>query len=85
MARYEVRVYNLEELLPENRMTYTPCDDREHAKRKYAESLQDYADAYHRVDLCEVTYSSYYGEAVKILASSENNDPNRIIWEEERI
>lgn len=84
MVRYEVRIYNLEELLPENRMTYAPCDDREHAKRRYAECLQDYADAYHQVDLCEVAYAPYY-ESVKVLASSDSEDPKRIIWEEERL
>lgn len=82
--RYEVRIYNLEELLPENRMTYSPCDSQDEAKRKYAEYLQMYADNYHRVDLCKVTYTPW-GESVETIASSENENPKHIIWEEDYI
>lgn len=82
--RYEVRVYNLEELLPDNRMTYIPCSSQEEAKEKYANALQYEADDYHRVDLCAVEYTSY-GEYVRTLASSESLDPKHIIWEDEYI
>ena len=82
--RYEVRVYNLEELLPENKMTYTPCNGREDAKQKYATALEQYNDSLHIVDLCAVNYLRY-GEAVNVLASSENANPRLIIWEQEEL
>lgn len=82
--RYEVRVYNLEETLPENRMTYSPCCDREEAKQKYANMLATYADKNHEVALCKVEYGPY-GESVTTLASSWNDDPRRIVWEQETI
>lgn len=84
MARYEVRVYNLEEWIDENRMTYSPCDDRQDAKRKYAEALDDYNDYYHKVELCRVDYGEY-GESVKVLASSYNDNPRRIVWEDDYV
>ena len=84
MARYEVRIFNLEEMLPENRMTYSPCDGRDDAMQKYAEMLDSYADDLHVVSLCEVSYYAW-GENVKTLASSDNADPHHIVWEEDWI
>lgn len=80
--RYEVRIYNLEEMLPENRMTYIPCGSYEEAKDKYAECLESYNDSYHSVALCKVEYYSY-GESCKTLASSDSDDPYHIIVEED--
>lgn len=87
MTRYEVRRYYYEEMLPENRMTYSPCRDREEAKQKYADALSEASDLV-RVDLCEVSYvSNMYGcyENVKVLASSESDNPRHIVWEEDDI
>lgn len=82
--RYEVRYYCLEELLPENRMTYLPCDSREHARDEYAKALDDFADRLHVVKLCRVNYAAYE-ESVETLASSDSDNPRRIVWEEELI
>lgn len=82
--RYEVRYYALEELLPENRMTYLPCYDQQTAKEEYAKALDEYADNMHVVRLCRVTYGPDY-ERVETLASSEYENPRHIIWEDEYV
>lgn len=82
--RYEVRIYNLEEFIPENRMTYTPCEGREEAKEKYIEYLGMYDDPNHEVELCRVDYTMY-GERVTVLASTRNPDPYFVTWEGERL
>ena len=81
--RYEVRLYSLEDrFLPEGGMTYTPCHDREDAKRVYAEFLSDYSDNLHEVELVRVNYTAY-GESVSVIASTRNANPRKIEWDVE--
>ena len=80
--RYEVRIYNLEEMLPENRMTYIPCSSYEEAKVKYVDAIATYNDENHEVSLCRVTYLPW-GESCRTIASTRNENPYHVIIEEE--
>jgi len=80
--RYEVRIYNLEEFIPENRMSYIPCDGRRDAVQKYLAQIERYNDPNHEVELCAVEYLPW-GESVRVCASTRNESPMHVVWEEE--